>query len=280
VPARVNGSGVAPSRPGRSVAVAGSVRRPAPHATSPAAEVAPAPPREVHVPTAAELAGKLEVAPAPPPDQLPAGALGGPIPTRRPGPEHPLGPRMVPDGDGGYRDEHITFDANVERDGTIRFKDKGSSGVDEVLPLPIAIVVSGHFDITEMLMRLHGEDPYRYEKTKIMEQTRDERAGMAVAARSERLKEAVARMPAYLDKVWSYKPWPAAQRRAALFALWEEVAEDGPDEVVVTGKMVRATIVAFIRRRLPEGGADAFTRAEIDALNGRRTCKARFEPYR
>jgi hypothetical protein len=285
-PAAAGGAAGPPARPARAVASSGSPRRTAPR---PEPEPAPAAPSvgpallgmrskssEVRVPRASEVVGKPE---GPPPvDQLPPGALGGPIPSRS-RPENPLGPNMVPDGSGGYREEHITFNANVERDGTIHFKDKGSSGVDEVLPYPIAIVVTGHFDLTEELMRLHGEDPYRYEKTKIMERTRDERAGMAATARSERLHEAVRKMPAYLDKVWGYTAWSAAERRAALFALWEEVAEDGADEVVSIGRMVRATIVGFIRRRLPAGSADAFTRAEIEALNRRRTCKARFEPY-
>ncbi len=202
----------------------------------------------------------------PPVGQLPPGVLGGPI--RAPAPPVPgdhagrLGPRVVPDGDGGYREDHIAFTGKIDRDGAIRFEDKLS------------------LDITDALIRLHGEDPYRYEKAKLMERTREERAGMAVAERTDRLHGAVARMPAYLEKVWTHTAWPAAQRRVALFALWQEVAEDGADEVVSTGRMVRATIAAFIRRRLPEGSRDAFTREEIEALNRGRTCTARFEPYR
>jgi hypothetical protein len=173
-----------------------------------------------------------------------------------------LGANVVPDGDGGYREDHIGFTVRIDRDGTIRFDDKAT------------------FDITDALMRLHGEDPYRHEKAAFMERTFEERVRMARADRTDRLHEAMARTPAYLDEVWTRTAWPSVRRRAALFKLWQEVAEDGNDEVVTTGRMVRATILAFIRRRMPEGSPDAFTRAEIEALNRRRGCTARFDPYR
>ena len=102
---------------------------------------------------------------------------------------------------------------------------------------------------------------------------------MALDVRREHLRESVVRMSAYLEKVWAYTPWPAAERRGALFALWQEVAEEGDDELVNTGSMIRATIIAFIRERLPKDSAAAYEPREIDALNKQRTCKARFDPY-
>ena len=139
--------------------------------------------------------------------------------------------------------------------------------------------MGGHFDITDKLMMMHGEDPYRYEKAKFMERTRDERADMGLAARSERLGAAIARMPKYLDRIWRDEAWPAAERKLAIFSLWEEVAEDGDDELVSIGAKVRWEICSFIRRRLPVGSAQAYTREELDALNARRKCKSRFDPY-
>jgi hypothetical protein len=294
-PAPAPGPAPAAPPPARAVrAQTASVRRsvpvpepPAPSTPSTAAGATAAPsapeparvPGEVRVPLPSEVAGTLG---GPPPvDQLPAGALGGPIPPLRPaGGRHPLGDGVAPDGDGGYRDDHITFTSRVDRDGSVHFHDKANIGVDDAGVLPLLIFMSGHFDITDAIMRAHGEDPYRYEKARFMDATRDERAGMALRDRTDRLHDAVRRMPAYLDDVWGHTAWSAAERRAALYALWAEVAEDGAAEVVTTGRMVRATIVTFVRRRLPEGSPDGFTRAEIDALNARRSCTAVFEPYR
>jgi hypothetical protein len=248
-----------------------------------AAPRATAPSTEVQVPRASTL-GQVEG--PPPDDQLPAAALGGPITGPHlpgplaapgaPGQAERLGPGVVGDGDGGYRDERTTFIARVGRDGSVRFDDKANVGVDGLSPLSLV----GHFDLTDALMRAHGEDPYRYEKQRFMEATRDERAGMAVTDRSERLHDAVARMPRYLEKVWAHTAWSAAERRAALFALWDEVAEHGDDELVKTGVAVRAAIVGFIRRRLPAGSADAYPPAEVELLNRRRSSHERFEPYR
>jgi hypothetical protein len=42
---------------------------------------------------------------------------------------------------------------------------------------------------------------------------------------------------------------------------------------------IRATSLAFVAERLPESSPLAYSAAELAALNGRRTSKARFEPY-
>ena len=45
------------------------------------------------------------------------------------------------------------------------------------------------------------------------------------------------------------------------------------------GTKARAKVIAFIKRHIPEDSADAFTAAEIAAMNGRRNSTDRFEPY-
>jgi hypothetical protein len=227
----------------------------------------------------------------PPPDDQPrAGLVAGDIVAPRlpgtlqrhggPSPEERFGPKVVADGNGGYREDRETYDGRIDRDGSIHFNDKANVKADDLGIDPLrGLVLSGHFDLTDALMRAHGEDPYRYEKQRFMERTRDERAQMAVADRSDRLRDAVARMPAYLAKVWGHTAWTAAERRAALFSLWEEVTEQGDDELVKTGVAVRAAIVGFIKRRLPRGGADAYPDAELERLNQVRKSRAAFRPY-
>jgi hypothetical protein len=213
---------------------------------------------------------------APPPDELRPGVIDG-QPVR---PDKTKGnrfgdPNIVANGDGGYRRDKSTFRVHIRRDGSVKIQDVGSAGIDGASGLGL----SGHFDLTDMLMRAHGEDPYRYEKEKILNETREERAKMAIADRAERLREAVHKMPDYLTKVWGHAGWSDAQRRQLLFLLWDEVAESGDDEVVHAGVEVRRTIEAFIREHLPAGGPRAYTDEELRALNETRTAHERFAPY-
>ena len=228
--------------------------------------------------------------PAPPSDQqLRPEALGAPIqPPPLPGPlrrsgvasrEERLGSGVVADGGGRFRQERTTFTSHVDEDGSVHFTDKGNVQIDGGGILPLGFLLGGHFDITEALMRMHGEDPYRHEKAKFMEASRGERMEMAAAVRAERLKDAVVKMPPYLEKIWRTARWSPAERKLALFSLWDEVIEEGDAELVAAGAKVRQEILWFIQRRLPAASADAFTRTEIDALNAHRKSTARFDPY-
>jgi hypothetical protein len=69
-----------------------------------------------------------------------------------------------------------------------------------------------------------------------------------------------------------------AERKQALFDLWDEIAETGPDDVVAAGIAARAQIIGFVRARLT--GADAYTATELERLNGAKKSTATFDPYR
>jgi len=235
-------------------------------------------PSEVRVPRPWEI-GKLEG--APPAAQLPMGAMGGPVRAPKPfvpgasGERDSLGPRMRHDGDGGYLEDRPAFTARVDRDGTIHFKDKGNvqfGGLEG-----IGAIVT--FDLTDAVLRALGDDPYAYEKMKIMERTRGVRAAMALRERQARLHEATVKLPSRLDKVWRHERWTAAQKRHLLFALWDEAEDAGDPEVMRAAEAVRSIIVAFIRDKLPADSVDAFTAAELEALNRERRSKGRFAPY-
>lgn len=226
---------------------------------------------EVRVPLPSEI-GKVEG--APPRSELPAGALLGP--PRAPKPfvpsDDPVRDRlgMKADGDGGYREDRTTFEARVDRDGHIKFTDKANLKLEGL---------GGSFDLTDAVMRAMGDDPYGYEKKRIMERTRETRAGMAVAERGELLNEALRKLPGYLRRIWGHPTWTVAQKRRALFALWDEVAEEGPPEVLRAGEAVRAIIVRFIGETLPEGSADGFTGEELEKMNRARKSRRPFQPY-
>lgn len=57
---------------------------------------------------------------------------------------------------------------------------------------------------------------------------------------------------------------------------------DDPDadgELARASRTARATVLGYIRRSLPAGSPDAYTEAEIDALNAQRKSAERFAPY-
>jgi hypothetical protein len=236
-----------------------------------------APESEVRVPRPWELDDRQA---SPPADALPPGALGGEV--RAPKPYVPtgnaerdsLGPRMEHDGDGGYVEDRAGFSARVDRDGTIHFRDKGSAQLGGE---GAGTLVT--FDLTDAVMRALGDDPYAYEKMKIMERTREVRAGMKLRERDRALHEAAVKITARLDRLWRQPAWTAAQKRRLIFMLWDEVAETGDPEVRRGATAVRALIVKFVRARLPRTSADAFTDEELELLNRGRQSKEPFAPY-
>jgi hypothetical protein len=152
-------------------------------------------------------------------------------------------------------------------------KERSESGVQlrELVPVPnrpkmmvYVPIVGGSFDLTDLVMRLHGQDPYAYMKLQFLEHTSDLREGLAkrhgILARSAAVKE----LPAHLAQVWS-GPGDAPTRRRLLFRLWDECADNADD--------ARRAIVDFIRANLPAGSPDAFTDDELRALD------PRFRPY-
>ena len=234
--------------------------------------------------------------PGPPP---PPGPLEGPRPRHPPRPH----PELTPAGGGRLRADKGPFVAEVARDGAVTFKDRAPVAVHVHIPtrreLGRAIehwqrdprgaslenggglppIISGRFALNDMVMRWAGQDPYAARKLAFMDRTRPRRMRMAAAERSLDLRDAVTHTPRLLVRVWR-GPGSARQRRRLLFQLWDECAETGPDEVVAAARAVRAAIVAFVRRELPAGSAQAYSEGELDALNQARTSRERFRPYR
>ncbi len=215
---------------------------------------------------------------------------------------------IQPDGTGEYGADDLTFHAHIGRDGRVGFNDKPNLHGHAHLPTggavkdhlerwyqdPVAVseedqravethtvtLLSGGFDVTDWAIRKAGGDPYYARKKKFLDRTRAERMQMAANSQRENLRDAVAFLRGRLDKVWRDGRMTAAERRAILFALWDECAEDGSDEVVAAATAARATIEAFIRRRLPAASGDAFTDRELAALNRDRQSRLPFTPYR
>ena len=132
-------------------------------------------------------------------------------------------------------------------------------------------------DITGYLMDKHAGDPYASRKQKILDQTRDERVRIGKVYRADQLARSPELVRRNLVALWRATADPA-QRRAALFEIWDECGE-GTDAAGVAGDRARVMVIGWIRKHLPQGAKTAYPATEIDALNARRTSRQRFVPY-
>lgn len=111
-----------------------------------------------------------------------------------------------------------------------------SNVVDMKLP-PLGVTVAT-FDVTDAAMRLAGQDPYAYEKLKVLDATRDERAQIRARHHERQLLGTPALVRASLADIARL---PADQRAAAIRALYSE-CDDSP-----AGEVARATIADYVR---------------------------------
>ncbi|MEO8706037.1 MAG: hypothetical protein ABI867_38765, partial [Kofleriaceae bacterium] len=130
-------------------------------------------------------------------------------------------------------------------------------------------IVDIKVDVTGYLMDKLVGDPYASRKLKILDQTRAERVELGTAYRKAQGARSAELVRRNLEALWRTTSDPA-QRRAALFAIWDECTEDE------AGERARAMVIGWIHARLPAGAADAFTPAELDAFDARRTSRAHF----
>lgn len=177
-------------------------------------------------------------------------------------------PRLVRRPDGSQVYTGHAFTATIRPDGSVDFADRGAVDADGVLQGRPAT-----FDVTDMVMRASGQDPYSAERAWFMDETEEVRAALEVAE-AERLRTtALARVPGRLASIWS-RPTPAAIRRRAIFALWDDCDEEGD------GVLVRERVIAFIRMEIPSTSSDAFTTDELRRWNAGRASTEEFLPYR
>lgn len=225
------------------------------------------------------LAAAIASADGPPAEGPRTDLLGGPPPRAR------EGQVWKPSGGGSFRAEGQPFEAEIARDGSIVFRDKpnvdarfGRIKLSEQRTLPLPIL-AGSFDVTDAVMASFGEVLYPYRKMKLMDQSREQRAAMALRYRDEVLEAALAKYQGRLAKLWKNSQFSLEERKQILFSLWDECAEKGPDSVVSTARSIRALTLDFVRKKLPADHAQAYSKAELASLNRGRQSSARFAPY-
>ncbi len=176
---------------------------------------------------------------------------------------------LKPDG-SGRKAEHKTFKVKVAADGSAKIHDKAN--------LQRQGLLGASFDVTDGLMRSKGIDPYSSYKLKVLDETREERVAMGKEYRTKQLAQTPAHVQRNLEYMWS-RTTELAARKQALFEMWDDCAETGPEELRVAGKAARTYIIGFIRTKLPATSADAYTVAELERFNRKRKSQLPFEPY-
>jgi hypothetical protein len=169
--------------------------------------------------------------------------------------------------DGTYSATRRTFEAEVERDGTVHLHDRSNAQLEGG-----AVT----FDVTDALMRAHGIDPYASAKLRMLDRTRDQRVAIGREFRRMQLSHSAELMQANVERAWTITTDVHA-RKQDLFELWDECAEAGDPEVVAGGAAARQYVTRFIQVKLR--GADAYTADELARLNARRRSQAVFAPY-
>ncbi|UJR87325.1 MULTISPECIES: hypothetical protein [Sandaracinus] len=122
-------------------------------------------------------------------------------------------------------------------------------------------------------MRAAGQDPNAAERLRFLDETEELRDRLTDAHAARERAAALPRLRARVRRIWAASR-PAADRRRALFELWDDASEDD------VGRSAREAIERFVREEFPEGSADAYSDCEIEHLNASRESTGRFAPYR
>ena len=177
---------------------------------------------------------------------------------------------LQPDG-AGTKSDHDRFHMRFNPDGTVAsIKDKPNW--QQKSPF------YAEFDVSEMMMRTQGMDPYSSYKLKVLDETREQRYEIGKRYRTQQLARSRELMQKNIERAVSITRDPAALREA-LFELWDDCAETGTEELVTGGRSAREQVLGYVRSRLSKDSANAYTADELARLNKQRKSKAIFAPY-
>jgi hypothetical protein len=181
--------------------------------------------------------------------------------------------------EGRYRYDGRGFDAVILEDGSVDIRTK--NGVKLLVGIPYrsleepqvpTLLPGTGLSIPSLERLLRGNSADAVEHREFMERTRGlrehlyERATARVRARADR------ELARALSRLWGGDE-PLATRKAKLFALWDDCADD---EI---GDLRRTQIESFVRMQCPAGDACAFTVGELAMLNRERISRRAFAPY-
>jgi hypothetical protein len=173
---------------------------------------------------------------------------------------------LEPTSGGGYLYRGQTFDARIASDGSVTFTNKRAPVAPAGSPAlpgrgPFAsrepARVGGRpglrFDLTDEYVHKLHKDPAREAKASFLAGTFDVRMKLAMEARTELRRAAVANLPTQLDELWRDPQLTPSERERLLRATWDGLAADTPN-----GAAGRAIVRDFARRHLSAKKAAAY----------------------
>ncbi len=150
-------------------------------------------------------------------------------------------------------------------------------------PPPVTLEgLGGRFGLDDVLLSALGQNPYRYEKHRLAESTRDERIGRMIEWQRKTELNAIFVLNDQLGSILADPDLSNVGQRRLIFMLWDECSEDAGernDKKTHKGTIARAAIEAFVRKHFPEGSTLAYPKMELAMLNGLRTSGRAFDPY-
>jgi hypothetical protein len=151
---------------------------------------------------------------------------------------------------------------------------------DKRTPTTIPII-GGSFDIGDAVERWVGNDPYASRKLSFLDRTRDERVAMGERERARLVAATEQTVRRHLERLWSRRDLTLADKRVAVFELWDDCVEGETDDPGAgeAGLRARRHVLGFARARFPAGSPRAYTADELARLNAARQSRARFAPY-
>lgn len=181
-------------------------------------------------------------------------------------------------------------DGRLPSNTLVRPQDYGSLGDDGLVkngpygPAPILVGIGGSMaGLADIAASAH----HGAAKARFLDETSALREKMAEEHRRSAEREALMRLSGELAELWNDRTAPASVRRERLFLRWDDaveipVAEGASADEVARGRAgehARRHIEAFVRKHLPRGGVDGFTKAELAGMNARRKSRSVFDPY-
>jgi hypothetical protein len=113
----------------------------------------------------------------------------------------------------------------------------------------VLVGVGGTFDLTDELIRLSGQDPYRREKARLLAATRELRGGLSARAVAGDVRRASAALTERLRSIACDERRSVAERRAFVEALRKQMDGDSDD-----ARAAVQTITRFVAERFDADG--------------------------
>lgn len=143
-------------------------------------------------------------------------------------------PKLRRHRDGTHHYQGHAFKAIVKPDGSVTFDDGYDQGV------------TVRFDITELMMRRHGEDPYRVEKNWFLEGTSELRQKLFERWQQKQTLIALRELRTRLLLISEDESLTDREKAARVVAMFRDTADND------AGASARTVIAEFVAERMPE----------------------------